>query len=76
MRFNKVIAIIRQKYGEISGFVTFAPNIYATKGSIKVKECYLTSPFLGNLPWYSLSHTVAIETQNLSQDRVGLWGIL
>ena len=76
MRFNKIIAIIWQKYGEISGFVTFTQNIYTTKGSIKVKECYLTCAFLGNPPWYSLSHTVAIETQNLSQDRVGLWGIL
>ena len=76
MRFNKVIAIIRQKYGEISGFVTFARNIILPRASIKVKECYLTFPFLGSPPWYSLPHTVAKETQNLSQDRVGLWGIL
>jgi hypothetical protein len=35
MRFNKVIAIIRRKYGEISGFVEFTRNIYTTKGENK-----------------------------------------
>jgi hypothetical protein len=35
MRFNKVIAIIRRKYGEMSGFVQFTRNIYTTQGENK-----------------------------------------
>jgi hypothetical protein len=63
---NKVIAIIRRKYGEISGFVEFTRNIYTTQGRIKVKMCYFTVPFLGDPSWYILSQAVAIETRNLS----------
>lgn len=46
MRFNKVIAIIRQKYGEISGFVTFARNIYTTKGEYKSERVLFDQSFL------------------------------
>jgi hypothetical protein len=37
-RFNKVIAIIRRKYGEISGFVEFTRNIYTTQGAENKSE--------------------------------------
>ena len=67
MRFNKVIAIIRRKYGEISGFVEFTRNIYTTQGENKSKMCYFTLPFLGDPSLYILSQAVAIETRNLSQ---------
>ena len=46
MRFDKVIAIIRQKYGEISGFVTFARNIYTTKGEYKSERGLFYLSFL------------------------------
>ena len=46
MRFNKVIATIRQKYGEISGFVTFARNIYITKREYKSERVLFDQSFL------------------------------
>ena len=46
MRFNKVIAIIRRKYGEISGFVKFTRNIYTTKGEYKSENVLFHFAFL------------------------------
>ena len=66
MRFNKVIAIIRRKYGEISGFVEFTQNIYTPQGENKSENVLFHFAFpRGPFMVYFVA-AVAIETRNLS----------